>query len=58
MLQTYGRQFRKILQFIKEDYMKRFPPKTNAAKTRIQIFIETYENNSYQLHEPKGFRFD
>jgi type II secretory pathway pseudopilin PulG len=56
LLQAYRNQFRKILSFIKEDYIKRYPPNCNAAKSRLIIYLEDYEKNGYQLQEPKGYR--
>jgi len=51
MHKTYGRQFAKLLQFIKEDYLRRLPAGTEAAKTRLEIFLS---NRSQLIERPQG----
>ncbi|KAI8057639.1 GLE1-like protein-domain-containing protein [Syncephalis plumigaleata] len=42
LLEVYGDQARKLLQFIIQDYVPRLPPKSPAANSRLKSFLEEY----------------
>jgi hypothetical protein len=54
---TYGKQFEKILQFIKNDYLNRMPPECAASRMRLELYIESIEKDR-ALKIPKGFTPD
>jgi hypothetical protein len=52
---TYGRQFVKVIAFIKEDLLKRLPNKPTAPEVeRIKAFISDFEKSN-TIPPPKGW---
>lgn len=55
LLMTYGRQFVKVIAFIKEDLLKRLPNKPTAPEVeRIKAFISDFEKSN-TIPPPKGW---
>lgn len=54
----YGRQFSKLLLFIRDDFLRRLPPNTTAAKTRLELFLGDWEQNGGRFSEPNGYRYE
>jgi hypothetical protein len=54
----YGRQFSKLLLFIRDDYLRRLPTGTTASKTRLELFLGDWEQNGGRFTEPNGYRYE
>jgi nucleoporin GLE1 len=54
----YGRQFSKLLLFIRDDYLRRLPTGTTASKTRLELFLGDWEQNGGRFSEPNGYRYE
>jgi len=52
LLQRYGQQFRKVLQFIQEEYLRRIPPNGDNSRLRLVNFLEKYVSDNGNLEKP------
>jgi len=57
MLNIYGKQMHKILNFILNVYIPMAPKESIAATTRLKLFIEKYIKDGGRIDIPKGKNF-
>jgi len=52
LLQQYGVQFQKVLQFVQDVYLPRIPPSGDSSRRRIQIFLQKYRADGGRIQKP------
>jgi nucleoporin GLE1 len=57
MLNVYGKQMNKILNFILNTYIPMAPKESVSFVTRLKLFIEKYKNDGNRLNIPEGKNF-
>ncbi|ORX83772.1 GLE1-domain-containing protein [Anaeromyces robustus] len=57
MLNVYGKQMHKLLNFIMKVYIPMAPKESIAATTRLKLFIEKYQKDGGRIDIPKGKNF-
>lgn len=58
LIQTYGTQARKLVQFVGNVYIPMMPSDSRAATTRLLLFLEEYTSRGGRFVEMEGARMD